>query len=239
MLLGVNIDHIATLRNARGENDPSLLAGALISELNGADGITVHLREDRRHIKDEDIYNLKNNIRIPLNLEMALNEDVLEHALRLKPRMCTLVPEKREEITTEGGLDIVDNFEKTKEYTKILKENNILVSLFIESDCELIKKVIEIDAEYVEIHTGKYSNVYYHEEKRNIELNRFKEFTKMCIDNGIRVNAGHGLNYQNIYDIIKINGLEELNIGHSIISRAVFSGLDNAVKDMKKIICEA
>ncbi|PLX19758.1 MAG: pyridoxine 5'-phosphate synthase [Candidatus Muiribacterium halophilum] len=236
MNLGVNIDHVATIRNARGENDPSVTAAAHICELSGADGITVHLREDRRHIKEKDLYLLKDVLRIPLNLEMALNDDVLSHALKVKPRMVTLVPERREEVTTEGGLDIIKNKEKTKEYTRILTENNILVSLFIEANLELESVIEEIKAQFVEIHTGYYSHVYYDEYKKKKELERFERFTQMCKNSGVRVNAGHGLNYQNVMEITQIEGIEELNIGHSIISRAVFSGLEAAVIEMKGLI---
>ncbi|MCK9224340.1 MAG: pyridoxine 5'-phosphate synthase [Candidatus Muirbacterium halophilum] len=236
MILGVNIDHIATIRNARGEADPSLTAGAHICELSGADGITVHLREDRRHIKDKDLYLLKDILRLPLNLEMALNEDVLEHAIKSLPRMCTLVPEKREEITTEGGLEILSNVEKIKEYTGRLHEKGILVSLFIEADNSMLDVLNDIRPDFVEIHTGKYARNYYNEMERFYILKTFEKFTQNCIDIGIRVNAGHGLNYQNTSDIVKINGIEELNIGHAIIARAVFSGLGEAVREMKNII---
>ena len=236
MILGVNIDHIATIRNARGEADPSITAGAHICELNGADGITVHLREDRRHIKENDLYLLKEILRIPLNLEMALNEDVLLHALKACPRMCTIVPEKREEVTTEGGLDIIANVDKIKQYTERLHEKGILVSLFIEAENSNLDVLNDIRPDFIEIHTGSYSQNYYNEIKRFDILDNFRNFTQNCKNIGIRVNAGHGLNYQNIYEIIDINGIEELNIGHSIIARAVFSGLGEAVREMKNII---
>ena len=236
MLLGVNIDHVATIRNARGENDPSLLQAALCCELSGADGITVHLREDRRHIKDDDLYDLKKALRIPLNLEMALSDEILEHALKVKPRMCTLVPEKREEITTEGGLDIIKFLEKTKQFTKKLQDNNIIVSLFIEADEKIVKALEEIKPEFVEIHTGVYSRVFNDEMLRNQQIDKFKIFTKKMTEIGVRVNAGHGLNYHNVKQIAEINNIEELNIGHAIIARAVFSGLENAVSKMKGLI---
>jgi len=239
MNLGVNIDHVATLRNARGENDPSITAAAHICELSGADGITVHLREDRRHIKDDDIYLLKDVLRIPLNLEMALNDDVLSHALKVRPGMVTIVPERREEVTTEGGLDIIKNLEKTKKFAGIFAENDIPVSLFIEADPGMENALEEIGAPFVEIHTGYYSRVFYNEEKRDQELKRFTDFTNMCKNSGIRVNAGHGLNYHNVHQITRIHGIEELNIGHSIISRAVFSGLESAVMEMKTLIAGA
>ncbi|MGM0608519.1 MAG: pyridoxine 5'-phosphate synthase [Candidatus Muiribacteriota bacterium] len=236
MLLGVNIDHIATLRNARGENNPSLEAGALICELSGADGITVHLREDRRHIKDRDLYSLKNILKIPVNLEMALNEQILDHALKVKPRLCTLVPEKREEVTTEGGLDIKKFFDKTKNIKSTLEKNNIKTSLFIEAEFNFEKELKEISPEFVEIHTGHYSQIFYDEKKRKEEVEKIKKFAQLLNRLGIRVSAGHGLNYNNVQDIAAIEYIEELNIGHAIISKSVFSGLENAVREMKDLI---
>jgi pyridoxine 5-phosphate synthase len=236
MKLGVNIDHIATLRNARGENDPSVIAAAMICELSGADGITVHLREDRRHIKDEDLFELKRVLRLPLNLEMALNQDVLNRALEVKPYMCTIVPEKREEITTEGGLDVEANLNKVKNYVRELKNAGIIVSLFVEAEEKVAKLSAECGADFVEIHTGRYSRVFYNEKEKMKELEKFENFIKECVNLGIRVNAGHGLNYQNVREIVKFKEIEELNIGHSIISRAVFSGLDKAVYEMKRLI---
>jgi pyridoxine 5-phosphate synthase len=235
MLLGVNIDHVATLRNARGENDPSVLAAALICEISGADGITVHLREDRRHIKDEDLFVLKDQLRIPLNLEMAVREDILEKALDVRPRMCTIVPENREEITTEGGLDLYGNIDAIKEYTQRLQKAGILVSLFIEADMGLENALRSIRPDFIEIHTGEYSRTYYDEKKRKSHLDIFRHFTGMCISNNIRVNAGHGLNYNNVREILTIEQIEELNIGHSIIARSVFSGLQEAVREMKRM----
>ena len=235
--LGVNIDHVATLRNARGVRYPSLITAAGIVEQSGGDFITVHLREDRRHIKEDDLYLLKESVITFINLEMACNEDVLKHALKAKPYKVTLVPEKREELTTEGGLNIKDNLKKITEYTKELQNSGIIVSLFIEPEIEEIDNYLKTGAKEVEIHTGKYSDSSLKE--RNKILNGIIDFAKKGVEAGFRVCAGHGLNYHNVSDICKINEIVELNIGHSIISHSIFVGLSNAVKEMKNLINEA
>lgn len=233
-LLGVNIDHVATLRQARGGIEPSVVEAAIIAQNSGADGITVHLREDRRHIQDKDLYDIKKVINIPLNLEMACSKEIVEIAIDVKPRMCTLVPEKRQEITTEGGLDVVGLFDKVSSTVKSLQKEGIIVSLFIEPDINQIDATKDIGAEYIEIHTGKYANEESINQKQ--ELDRIISATSYAVSKNIKVNAGHGLNYDNVKNISMINNMNELNIGHSIISKAVFSGLSLAISEMKRII---
>lgn len=233
--LGVNIDHVATLRNARGDFFPSLLAAASIVEQNGGDFITIHLREDRRHIKDEDLFLLNNNVSTYINLEMACNKDVLDKALAAKPVKVTLVPEKREEVTTEGGLNLITNFDKIKEYINELKNNGIFTSLFIEPDVNLSDKIYSLAPDDVEIHTGRYANAKSVKEKVEI-LKSIKEFSKKIKETGINVCAGHGLNFYNVEEICKIDEIEELNIGYSIITQALFFGLANSVSKMKSLI---
>ncbi len=234
VLLGVNIDHVATLRQARKGIEPEPVEAALIAEKSGADGITVHLREDRRHIQDRDLYNIKKAIKIPLNLEMACSDEIAEIAIDVMPRMCTLVPEKRQEITTEGGLDAHSLYKQVSKTTNFLQKKGIIVSLFIEPDELQIDAACKMGAEYIEIHTGKYANEI--GISREKELERIKKATEYAISKNIKVNAGHGLNYTNTKDIALIKGMKELNIGHSIISKSVFVGLGNAVSEMKKII---
>lgn len=234
MKLGVNIDHIATLRNARGGSEPNLLHAALICEKAGAFGITTHLREDRRHIKDEDVYAVKSNIKIPLNLEMAATPDIQKIALDVKPNSCCLVPEKRLEITTEGGLNVAGQINYLKEYIKPLQDSGILISLFIDADEKQVKAAKEIGAEYIELHTGAYSEAK--DNDKEIEFQKLKEAAKLAQSLGLKVNAGHGLNYENVSRMKEIQGLCELNIGHSIISLAVFVGLETAVQKMKNLI---
>lgn len=237
MKLGVNIDHIATLRQARLSSEPSLLRAALLAEISGADGITAHLREDRRHIQDKDVYDLKNALNIRLNLEISASDEIVEIATKVNPDMATLVPEKRQELTTEGGLDIVSktNFEKLKNAVKKLQDNNIIVSLFIDPEPNIMKNAAIIGAEFVEIHTGKYADAN-NEEEQNKELENIKKAVKSAKSEGLRVNAGHGIDYYNVQEIAKIEDIEELNIGHSIISRSVFTGLDNSIKEMKELM---
>ncbi len=235
MLLGVNIDHIATLRNARGESDPNVIDAARICMNAGADGITAHLREDRRHIKDNDVYSLKNDLKFRLNLEMAATDEMQKIALDLLPDACCIVPERRQEITTEGGLDVYSNIEYMKKYVKPLLNSNIEVSLFITPDKEQIEAAAEIGVHFVELHTGAYSRAYgtINEET---EFNRLKNAALLGQKLGLKINAGHGLNYNNVHRMHEIGILNELNIGHSIISKAVFIGLDNAVNEMLKLI---
>ncbi len=235
MLLGVNIDHIATLRNARGENDPKVIEAAKICLNAGADGITAHLREDRRHIKDNDVYSLKNDLKCRLNLEMAATDEMQKIALNLLPEACCIVPERRQEITTEGGLDVYSNIEYMKKYVKPLLNSNIEVSLFITPDKEQIEAAAETGVPFVELHTGAYSRAY-GSTNEEAEFNRLKNAAILGKNLGLKINAGHGLNYNNVHRMHEIGILNELNIGHSIISKAVFIGLDNAVNEMLKLI---
>lgn len=235
MLLGVNIDHIATLRNARGGFEPDLVESALICERVGVEGITTHLREDRRHIKDEDVIKLKGILKTRLNLEMAMTDEMLEIALKLKPAACCIVPEKRQELTTEGGLDVVSQLEKSIKFVKQLEDSGIAVSLFIDPNKEQVLAASKTGAQFIELHTGAYSETFgtKNEEKEFLKL---KEATIYAQSLGLKVNAGHGLNYQNVHRMHEIPGLVELNIGHSIISRAIFVGLEDAVREMTKLI---
>ena len=234
MRLGINIDHVATIRNARGSVHPDPLKAAKIAEKSGADGITAHLREDRRHISDQDIKALKENISIPLNLEMAATEEMTSIALNLKPDMVTLVPEKREEVTTEGGLDVIKNKNKLQEIIQRLSREDIPVSLFVDPVQAQLENCAEVKAAWVELHTGKYAITK--KKARDLELSILKESTAKAKSYGLRVNAGHGLTYQNVEPIAAIEGIEELNIGHTIISRALSVGLSQAVKEMKSLI---
>lgn len=232
--LGVNIDHVATLRQARMGVEPEPVIAAKIAEKAGADGITIHLREDRRHIQDKDVYEIKKAISIPLNLEMACSDDIINIARDVLPVTCTIVPEKRQEITTEGGLDAAGQYDLVSNTVMRLQEKGIKVSLFIEPDKVQIDAAKKMGAEYIEIHTGLYANT---EGEAHIkELNRIKEAAVYAHSIGLIVNAGHGLNYANTQSIVEIPYMHEFNIGHSIISRAVFTGLETAVKDMIKII---
>ncbi len=235
MKLGVNIDHVATLREVRKAIFPDPVKAAAIAEMAGADGITVHLREDRRHIQDRDVILLMKTIDTKLNLEMAIADDVVDKALEYKPQCACLVPEKREELTTEGGLNVLDNITEVTRVTKMLQDNGTVVSLFIDPAEEQIKAAAETGAKFIELHTGEFANA-------ENEIEQMKELDKLIIASelahkfGIRINAGHGLNYHNVSLMHKVPHLEELNIGHSIIARAVFSGLETAVRDMKELI---
>lgn len=231
MLLGVNIDHVATLRNARGGKEPSVIRAAEVCEDNGATSITTHLREDRRHIKDKDVRTLIKKLKTNLNLEMAVTEEMGEIALEIKPHSVCLVPEKREEITTEGGLDVAGQLEKITEFVKKLKDAGIIVSLFIDPSEEQVKAAAQTGAQFIEMHTGQYSEAFGtdREEDEFLKLKKSAAFAQTL---GLKVNAGHGLNYENVRRMHEIPGLYELNIGHSIISRAVFTGLASAVREM-------
>ena len=233
--LGVNIDHIATLRQARKIGIPDLIEAAKICESSGADGITVHLREDRRHIQDEDVYNLRKIVKTKLNLEMSISKDIVEVALDVKPDEVCIVPERRQELTTEGGLDVISKKEKIKDVIKKLKSKGIVVSLFIDPDIKQIKTAKEIGADCIEIHTGRYANAI-NKKQKDQELEKIVRAGKFAIENGLILNAGHGLDYKNVVPIAKIDGMNTLNIGFSIIARAVFVGLENAVKEMKNLI---
>ena len=231
--LGVNIDHVATLREARKTTEPSPIQAAQICEKAGAHSIVAHLREDRRHIQDEDIKLIKKNIKLKFNMEMAATPEILKIACSIKPYQSTLVPEKRQEITTEGGLDVIGN-KSLKDYIFSLKKNNIVVSLFIEAIPQQIKESKEVGADAVEFHTGKYSNVTDDAQKK--ELEKLIRGANLAHSLGLKVHAGHGLNYENVKPIASLPFVEELNIGHSIISRAVFVGLEKAVKEMLNLI---
>lgn len=235
MLLGVNIDHIATLRNARGGNEPDLIECAKICESVGVEGITAHLREDRRHIKDADIYQLKSVLNTRLNLEMAMTEEMLKIALEVKPAACCLVPEKRQELTTEGGLDVASQLNKATEFIKPLVDAGIAVSLFIDPDVNQIDAAFKAGAPFIELHTGSYSEAS-GTSAENSELIKLRSATVFAQTLGLKVNAGHGLNYQNVYRMKEIPDLIELNIGHSIICKSIFIGLEQAVREMKSLI---
>lgn len=235
MLLGVNIDHVATLRNARGGVEPSVEKAAEIAEQNGATSITTHLREDRRHIKDEDVYALTESLKTRLNLEMAMADDIQAIALDVKPYSICLVPEKRQEVTTEGGLDVAGQIEKVTEFIKPLLDAGIIVSLFIDPDEEQVKASAKTGAQFIEMHTGAYAESFGYKEEEE-EFQKLKQAAKLAQSLRLQVNAGHGLNYENVNRMHEIEGLHELNIGHSIISRAVFTGLPEAVSTMKEMI---
>ena len=229
--LGVNVDHVATLRQARRGMFPDPVDAAAICELAGSDSIVCHLREDRRHIQDRDLYVLRKTIKTKLNMEMALSEEIVGIALDVKPDQVTLVPEKREELTTEGGLDVSGNMDRIKDNVGKFIKAGIGVSLFIEPDEKQIEASKEAGAEYIELHTGRYADAV-GEKDRYKELNKIYKATKYAVSIGLRVNAGHGLNYKNAHPICKIKGIEELNIGYSIIGMAVFKGLEAAVREM-------
>lgn len=236
MLLGVNIDHIATLRNARGGLEPNLIQAALLCEKAGADGITVHLREDRRHTRDNDVKELKKVLKTILNLEMALTDEMQKIALDVLPENVCLVPEKRQEVTTEGGLEVASRVEFVKEFIKPLVEAGIIVSLFIDPDKAQVEAASKTGAQFIELHTGKYSEAWgtpYQEE----EFQNLKQSANLAHQLGLKVNAGHGLTYENVHRMKEIPELIELNIGHNIIAKSVFDGLEKAVKDMKDLIC--
>lgn len=235
MLLGVNIDHIATLRNARGGTEPDFINAALVCEKAGADGITVHLREDRRHTRDNDVYELKKVLKTRLNLEMALTDEMQKIALDVKPHNICLVPEKRQEVTTEGGLEVASRVEFVKSFVKPLIDAGIVVSLFIDADKKQVEAASKTGAQFIELHTGKYSEAWGTPEQEKEFLN-LKEAAELADKLGLKVNAGHGLTYENVHRMKEIPQLIELNIGHNIVARAVFDGLANAVSEMKSLI---
>lgn len=238
--LGVNIDHIASIRNLRKGFFPDPVYAAKIAEAAGADGITVHLREDRRHINDSDVKNLKRIVKTKLNLEMSIAPDIVAFAKKIVPDYVCLVPEKRKELTTEGGLDLdtVSNRKKIEKVVGELKDKKITVSIFIDPDSEQVKSAKKIGADFVELHTGSYADAK-DKIKRLKELARIKNSSDLALKLGLGLNAGHGLNYENVSGIAKIKGMNELNIGYSIICRAVFVGFFQAVKEMNEIIKSA
>ncbi|AKE09231.1 Pyridoxine 5'-phosphate synthase [Serratia liquefaciens] len=238
LLLGVNIDHIATLRNARGTQYPDPVQAAFIAEQAGADGITVHLREDRRHITDRDVRILRQTIQTRMNLEMAVTDEMVDIAVELKPHFCCLVPEKREEVTTEGGLDVAGQQEKMAIAVERLAQAGILVSLFIDPDHRQIDAAVAVGAPYIEIHTGAYAEAE-GELAVKAELHRIAVAATYAAEKGLKVNAGHGLTYHNVQPIAALPEMHELNIGHAIIGQAVMCGLPAAVTDMKLLMREA
>lgn len=237
MLLGVNIDHVATLRNARGTTYPSPIEAALIAETHGADLITLHLREDRRHIKDADVFAIKSAIKTRMNLEMAMNEEMLANAIKVSPEDVCLVPEKREEITTEGGLDVLNQQDKVAHYIETLHHAGIRVSLFIAADVQQIQAAYDVGARVIELHTGTYADAPIHQNQN--ELQRIRAAAEFASKLGMTVNAGHGLTIQNVAPIAQIPQIVELNIGHSLISQAVFLGLPEAIRQMKEAMYRA
>lgn len=238
ILLGVNIDHVATVREARGTRFPEVIQAALVAEQAGADGITAHLREDRRHIQDRDIDLLRGLLETRLNLEMAVTDEMVSIASRVRPFACCLVPEKREELTTEGGLDVVGQFERIRSASQRLLEGGTEVSLFIDAEARQIEAAAKTGAPVIELHTGHYADALT-PEARDSELQRLSKAAILAAQMGLRVNAGHGLNYHNVDAIARIPLIRELNIGHAIIARALFSGLDQAVREMKALMVTA
>lgn len=232
--LGVNIDHVATIRNARGGRTPRPVDAALAAQIAGADGITIHLREDRRHIKDSDLPEIQKACRIPVNLEMALNPAIVKIALKYQPEKVCIVPERRQEVTTEGGLDLFSNEKKLKRWIPQLQKKKIEVSLFIDADPAQIRLAAKLKADAIEIHTGSYAEAQGKAQKK--ELKRIQNAAKLAAGLGLKVNAGHGLDYENVKPVVKIKELEELNIGFSIVSKAVFTGLPAAVRMMKGLL---
>ena len=231
--LGVNIDHVATIRQARGTYEPDPVAAAVLATLGGADGITVHLREDRRHIQDRDVYLLSQTVKTRLNLEMAISEEILQIAEKVQPDEATLVPEKRQELTTEGGLNIAGDREAIRAATNRLREVGVVVSLFIDPEPDQVVAACEVGADAIEFHTGPYAEASRRAEVAK-ELDRLQQCTELALKRGLRVHLGHGLNYWNVAAVCAIPGVEELNIGHSIVSRAVLVGMERAVREMKE-----
>lgn len=235
VLLGVNIDHVATLRQARGTRYPDPVQAALLAEQGGADGITLHLREDRRHIQDQDLWRLAAVMQTPMNLEMAVTDEMLSIAEKLKPAHCCLVPERREELTTEGGLDVAGQPERLREACSRLADAGIQVSLFIDPEARQIMASQAVGAPVIELHTGRYADAE-DDPGMHDELDRIRRGVELGLEQGLIVNAGHGLHYHNTEAIAALPGINELNIGHGIVARAVFSGIEQAVRDMKALI---
>lgn len=229
--LGVNVDHIATIRQARGVAEPDPVAAAMLAELAGAHGITVHLREDRRHIQDRDVEILRKTVQTRLNLEMALTDEMIAIALKVLPDAVTLVPEGRHELTTEGGLDVLMLRATLTQKITLLKQAGIVVSLFVEPDMEQIKACHKVGADYIEIHTGTYCEMRTDADRRE-QLQRIELAISAARKLGLGVNAGHGLNYQNVAPVVALRGIEEFNIGHSIVARASLVGMERAVREM-------
>jgi len=235
MKLGVNIDHIATLRQIRGGIEPEPVVAAGIAEMAGADSVVIHLREDKRHIQVRDLEILRKTVKTKLNLEMSTAKEIVDIACRIKPDQATLVPERRQEITTEGGLDVIAKRKKIEETIKKLKSRGIKVSLFIDPDKKQIEAAKQVEADTVELHTGRYAEAK-NEKERQEYLKELEEAAEYARKIGLRVAAGHGLNYFNVTPVAKIKGIEELNIGYSIVCRAVLVGWKKAIKEMKELI---
>ena len=235
MKFSLNVDHIATIRNARGESQPDPVTYALLAEKYGVDGIVVHLREDRRHINERDVRLLRELITTKLDLEMAATDEIIDIACDVQPELSTLVPEKRQELTTEGGINVIENIGHYEEVINRLHESDIPVSLFIEPDIDQINAAAEINADIIEIHTGIFANALT-EESMYEELDRIQTAVKAAKKLGLNINAGHGLNYQNIKDFRVIEGIDEVSIGHAVIARAVFFGLEKSIRDMIKLL---
>lgn len=233
--LGLNVDHVATVRQARGGVEPDPVTAAALGELAGAEGITIHLREDRRHIQDRDLEILRRTVKTRINLEMAATQEMVRIALKTRPEQVTLVPEKRQELTTEGGLDVILNLKSISDAVKRLKDGGIVVSLFVDPNQEQIKAASKTGADYIEIHTGAYAEARDWTSQER-ELETIDTAIKLARKVGLGVNAGHGLNYVNIKALAAIGGIEEYNIGHSIMARAILVGLDRAVRDMVELI---
>jgi pyridoxine 5-phosphate synthase len=237
-ILGVNIDHVATVREARKTNEPDPVWAATLAELGGADAITIHLREDRRHIQERDLRILKESVAVPINLELACANDVLAIACETTPQQATLVPERREEVTTEGGLDVVGSRSKVGDAVCRLKDAGIIVSLFLDPDEAQIEAGAKLGVDAIELHTGAYAeaSLRHRIEETQVALQTLAKAGKQIRDSGITLNAGHGLTYRNVKPVAAIEGMHELNIGHSIIARAIMVGLEQAVRDMKRLI---
>lgn len=238
ILLGVNIDHVATLRQARGTRYPEPIQAALVAEQAGADAITLHLREDRRHIQERDVELLRDILQTRMNLEMAVTPEMAAIACRIRPADCCLVPERRQELTTEGGLDVAGQKDRLRDFCAQLAEAGIRVSLFIDADPKQVEAAVEVGAPVIEIHTGHYADARDLAE-RTAQLERIHSSVSLGLGLGLQVNAGHGLNYHNVQAIAAIPGVRELNIGHAIIARALFTGLDQAVREMKALMVQA
>jgi pyridoxine 5-phosphate synthase len=233
--LGVNVDHVATVRQARRVKEPDPIIAATIAELAGADSIVVHLREDRRHIQERDVRILRQIVTTKLNLEMAATDAMVKFALSLKPDQATLVPERREELTTEGGLNVIENKDHLSSVVNLLQDAGIIVSLFIDPEIPQIKACAKMKVNAIELHTGNYANADTAQQAQK-ELERLEDATSFGLKQGLIVNAGHGLNYQNVVPVASIHGIEELNIGHSIVARAILVGMDEAVREMLELV---
>jgi pyridoxine 5-phosphate synthase len=233
--LGGNVDHVATLRQSRRTTYPDPVQAAMLAELAGADQITIHLREDRRHIQDRDLQVMRRTVQTRLNLEMAATQEMVKIAFDVKPDACTLVPERREELTTEGGLDVVANRDNVRKVVKTLKDAEVVASLFIDPDIDQVKAAHRVEADVVEIHTGRYCDARLAADRRR-ELSRIVDAAKAAAKLGLTVAAGHGLNYQNLLPVAAISEIEEFNIGHAIVAHALLVGMERAVKEMKELI---